>query len=88
MDSLMDNLVEIDVEDLQKLKTIFSSNDCNRSFLAYMTIDNHIRWFQHNPDIKFVRFFCLNGDFTDGTFVVAVSIRFYGNYFIITTLNG
>lgn len=69
---MVDRAIEIDRNDLPKLKSLYQSNDHKRA-TAYMTIDNYIRWFDQDPHIKHIRFFCLNGDFSDGTFVVTVS---------------
>lgn len=65
-------LVKIDKEKLSKLRNHFAKNG-ETSCLAYMVIDNYIRWFEQDPNLKNVNFFCLNGDFSDGTFILTVS---------------
>lgn len=70
---MTDQLVEINPKDLQNLKTLYTP-DGLKSYIAYMTIDNYIRWFEQNPNVKHIKFFSLNGDFSDGTFVVTVDI--------------
>jgi hypothetical protein len=43
------------------------------NILGYYTIDNFIRWIQKQPDVKHLQLYCLNGDWSDGTFVAIVS---------------
>lgn len=68
---MTDKLVEIEFKDLQNLKNLYIP-DGTKSYIAYTTIDNYIRWIEQDPNVKLVKFFCLNGDFSDGTFVVTV----------------
>lgn len=67
-----DSLVQIEQKDLPILKELYAP-DGIKNYIAFTTIDNYIRWFEQDPNIKHVNFFCLNGDFSDGTFVVTVS---------------
>lgn len=89
---MADRLVEIGANDLQNLKNLYKS-DGSKSYIAYMTIDNYLQWFQQDPNIKHVRIFCLNGDYSDGTFVITVSIHFahqfiyLSSYWTVNTLN-
>lgn len=69
---MTDKLVEIGSADLPALKKIYKDATPD-NFLAILTIENYIRWFEQDPDVTDVKFFCLNGDFSDGTFVVVVS---------------
>lgn len=68
----MDLLVEIDREDLPKLKNLYTP-DGSKCYLSYTTVDNYIRWFEQDLNVKHINIFCLNGDFDDGTFVVTVT---------------
>lgn len=68
---MTDQLVEIERKDWPKLKNLYTP-DGSRSYIAYTTIDNYIRWFEQDPNVKDIKFLCLNGDFSDGTFVVTV----------------
>lgn len=67
-------LVEIDRKELPILQHLYKSNG-TKSYIGYMTLNNYIRWFEQDPDVKHIKVFCLNGDFSDGTFVLTVSIR-------------
>lgn len=69
---MTDHLVEIEPKDLYNLKNLYHP-DGTKSYIAYLTIDNYIRWFEQDPHLKNVKVFCLNGDYTDGTFVLTVS---------------
>lgn len=69
---MTDRLVEVDRKDLPKLKELYTP-DGSKSYIAYTTIDNYIRWFEQNPNVKHINIFCLNGNFDDGTFVVTVT---------------
>lgn len=68
-----DHLVEIERKDLPNLLNLYTP-DGYKSYVAYMTIENYIRWFAQDSNLKHVKVFCLNGDFSDGTFVVTVGI--------------
>lgn len=70
---MQDRLVRINPEDLELLKNLYEGCDV-QSYVSYMTIKNHIQWIEVNQKSKEVNFFALNGDFTDGTFIVIVSI--------------
>lgn len=70
---MSDGLVEIDRDDLIALKNLYSL-DGSKSYIAYTTLDNYIRWFQQDSIVKHIKVFCLNGDFSDGTFVITVNI--------------
>lgn len=74
---MTNRLVEICRKDLPILKNLYSPNGVKNSFLAYLVIDNYIRWFKENSNLKHVKFFCLNGNFSDGTFVITVRMTFY-----------
>lgn len=69
---MTDSLVEINPKDWIKLKELYNP-DGVRNYIAYTTIDNYIRWIDHDEQGRHIKFFCLNGDFSDGTFVVTVS---------------
>lgn len=68
---MSDCSVEIDRDDLIALKNLYLS-DGSKSYIGYTTLDNYIRWFQQDPSVKHIKVFCLNGDFSDGTFVITV----------------
>lgn len=70
---MTDYLVEIAQKDWKNLKNLYIPDD-SKSYIAYTTIDNYIRWFEQDPNVKHIKIFSLNGDFSDGTFVVTVNI--------------
>lgn len=69
-----DRLTEISIEDLKRLRNLYTP-DGIKSYTAFVTIDNYLRWTEqeqktNNGNIKF---FCLNGDISNGTFAIVVS---------------
>lgn len=75
MPSIADCLVEIQHKNLPILREMYNSPG-GKTHTAYTTIDNYIRWIEQGPEeTKHIKFLCLNGDFSDGTFVVTVSIH-------------
>lgn len=68
---MSDYLVEIESKDLPKLQKFYSSKE-SKSCIAFTTIANYINWFEQESNIKHVKFYCLNGDFSDGTFALVV----------------
>lgn len=73
LSAMSDRLVQIQNNDLANLKKLYTPNDSKGCSIAYMAIENYIRWLEQDPEEKRnIKFFCLNGDFSDGTFVVTV----------------
>lgn len=70
---MIDQLIKIDRKDLPLLRDLYKPGGL-RSYTAYVTIDTYIRWIEQDPNIKYLTFYCLNGDLSHGTFVVTVSI--------------
>lgn len=70
-----EKITEIDRKDLTLLKALYISNG-PKHFTTCITIDNYIRCFQQNSNVNDITFFCLNGDFSDGTFIVVVRTFF------------
>lgn len=69
-----DRLMEIQQKDLPILKEMYASKDGSRTQIAYEAIDTHIRWLEQDPNANtYMKFYCLNGDFSDGTFIAIVS---------------
>lgn len=69
---MSDRLVEIDRKDWSSLKQLYTP-DGDKSYTAYITIDSYIRCIEQNPNDEYIKLYCLNGDFSDGTFAVTVS---------------
>lgn len=67
-----DQLAIIDRNDLPLLRKLYTP-DGVKCYTTFTAIDTYIRWFEQDPDLKHVQFYCLNGDFARGTFVVTVS---------------
>lgn len=81
-----DRLVEIKNKDLSILRHLYASNGLKNS-VAYITFDNYIRWFDQDSDLKHITFFCLNGDFSDGTFVLIDLCFVYVDTFSASSAN-
>lgn len=81
---MLDNLVEIAKKDLQTLKELYTLNE-KKYGISYTTIDTYIRWFEKDPNLKHVRFVCLNGEFSDGTFVMMVNI--FSEVYLLKSVN-
>lgn len=69
----MSQLTEISRKNLQSLRDLYTP-DGKKYYTTYTAINNYCEWFKQNPDLKNIHFYCLNGDFSKGTFVVTVSI--------------
>lgn len=70
-----DHLVEINRSELPQLRDLYLVN-WPENMQGYYTVDNFIRWFEKKPIIKNLVFYCLNGDWSDGTFVAIVNNKF------------
>lgn len=70
---MLDQITEIDRKYVPLLRDLYKTNNLKND-ITYVTIDTYIQWFQQDPQITYLKFFCLNGDFSHGTFVVTVNI--------------
>lgn len=70
---MTNNLTEINCNDLLILRDLYKSNGPKR-YIGYMTLNNYAQWLEKDPNVKHIHIYCLNGDFTDGTFVLTVSV--------------
>lgn len=74
---MADRLTEINVADLPRLRDLYKPQvNVRKSCITLTTIETFIDWFEQNPTLTDVTFYCLNGDFSDGTFAVIVCARF------------
>lgn len=78
MATKQDRLVEMQQKDLRILRDLHAAKEGSRTSIALATIDIHIQWLEKDPnESRYIKFFCLNGDFSDGTFIVIVSITHF-----------
>lgn len=68
-------LVKIETEKWTSLKSLYLPETAE-TILGLTTISNYIRWMQQDRHIDNLAIYSLNGDWSDGTFVVVVSICF------------
>lgn len=72
-----DRLVEIELSDLKKLREIYMkdwpeySNGLN---IPRGVISNYVHWIEQDPAFRGVKIYTLNGDWTDGTFMLLVGL--------------
>lgn len=66
------HLVEIPKENWPELRDLFKPN-WPENILGYSTIDNYCRWNEKDSNIKNLVIYSLNGDWSDGTYLVIVS---------------
>lgn len=69
-----DRLTEISIEDLKCLRDLYTP-DGIKSYTAFVTIDTYLRWNAQDPQSQddSIKFYCLNGNISGGTFLVTVS---------------
>lgn len=68
----INELVEIERSELPLLRDLFLLN-WPEHMIGYYTVDNFIRWYEKDSQIKNLVIYSLNGDWSDGTFVAIVS---------------
>lgn len=80
-----DSAIKIDKNEWKNLRDLFALGK-SESFLAYCTVDYFIRFLEIVPDCRDdqIEAFCLNGDWSDGTFVIVVS-QFHFSYHLSLT---
>lgn len=69
-----DKLTEINQNDLPILRNIYKPDNSGR-YITYVLIDTYMNWLQQDRNIKYLHFYCLNNDFSNGTIVVFVSVH-------------
>lgn len=69
----MSKVIEIKSEHWFTLRDKFLCN-WPQEYLGYYMINNYIRWKQQDSKLKNVNFYSLDGDWSDGTFVIIVSV--------------
>lgn len=69
--TMRDQKVEIAPKDWPELRDLYDF----KSDLAISTLDNYIRWMEKETTIENLSIYCLNGDWSDGTFVVVVTYQ-------------
>lgn len=74
---MSDKLVEIESENWAALRNLYSAEDPNTIY-AHCTVDNYIRWLETEPQQKDWFIYSLNGDWSDGTYAVVVSMDLFG----------
>lgn len=70
---MQDKICEISPEKWAELRDLFQP-DWPKNIYAYNLLQNYIHWVEKDPNIKNLKVYSLNGDWSDGTFVVVVSI--------------
>lgn len=66
-----DKLVEIPLKQLENLKEKYQEN-WPSNLVPYYTIQNYINWFEKVSSLPKIKFYSLNGDFRDGTYLIVV----------------
>lgn len=69
---MKDRLVEVSPKDWPNLCELYQSSG-SQKYIAYCTLEYYVRRLDKDPSVKYVKLYCLNGDFSDGTFAVTVS---------------
>lgn len=69
-------LVEIPRAEWYSLRDLYKV-DWPKNLVGFYTVDNFIKWTEKDPNIKNLKAFSLDGDYTDGTFLFVVSIFFF-----------
>lgn len=73
---MCDQLTEINRDDLPKLRDLYSP-DTRRSYNAYVALDTYIKWLERDSNVTHLKIYCLNGDYSHGSFVSIVKVSVY-----------
>lgn len=74
---MADKLVEINEKHLQHLLDFYTASNKLGNEADRVTIESYMRWHQLNPNLEDINFLPLNGDISNGTFIITV--RFIRN---------
>lgn len=66
-------LVKIEKEEWENLRALYLP-ETPETILGLSTISNYIRWSKMCPQIDDLTIYCLNGNWSDGLFVVVVRL--------------
>lgn len=78
MSKLLNKLVKISCCHWPALRDMYLHN-WPQNMVGFYTVDNYIKWVERKPSLTEngnFQFFSLNGNWQDGTFIVAVSSMF------------
>ncbi|CAD7092443.1 unnamed protein product [Hermetia illucens] len=75
---MADKLVDIPIQDLTSLRDLYRE-DWPKYNIGYGTVDTYVRWLNKDPNIPHIRILSLNGDWSDGTFIITDWISLYAN---------
>lgn len=73
---MQDKICEVPPTQWVELRDMFAA-DWPRNIYAYNLLENYLQWRERDPKIKNLKVYSLNGDWSDGTFVVVVSSPFF-----------
>lgn len=68
---MVDKLVEIGSENWASLRNMYAVDDPN-TYYAHCTVENYIKWLEKEPGTHDWHIYSLNGDWSDGTYLVVV----------------
>ncbi|CAD7092441.1 unnamed protein product [Hermetia illucens] len=68
---MADKLVDIPIQDLTSLRDLYRE-DWPKYSIGYGTVDTYVRWLNKDPNIPHIRILSLNGDWSDGTFIITI----------------
>lgn len=74
--AMKNQLVKIESEEWMALKSLYLP-ETPETILGLTTINNYIRWMQRDGFINNLAIYSLNGEWSDGTFVVVVSFKLF-----------
>lgn len=75
---MQDKICEIPTDKWPELRDLFLP-DWPRNIYAYNLLENYIRWLGKDPNIKNLKIYALNDDWSDGTFVVVDRYQLFLN---------
>lgn len=73
--AMEDQAVKIDSKNWSEIRKLYLPETAE-TILGLSTLSNYIRWNEREAPISNLTIYCLNGDWSDGTFVVLVSLSF------------
>lgn len=69
---MTDQLVEVPRSEWVNLRDLFKA-DWPLNIVGYKTVDSYLQYTAQHPSLKYLQILSLNGDWTDGTFILVVS---------------
>lgn len=78
-------LVEVPRTDLRQLRDLFTL-DWPRHIIGFDLVNNYVHWYEQESDYGDAKIYSMNGDWSEGTFIILVSLTVHVRDLLLTLI--